>query len=176
MPQPDELLAEAARAKKEGRPEAARQAILTAIALLRENGSRIELASALRILGELERSRSGSDGGIAAYEESVAILRGENDLAKLAHTLRHLGDIHRHLGNLNAAVTCCEEAFAIYQQHHCGSQLDRANAARSAALAQEIVSGGRDAAARWVVARDLYEAAGVAAGVTESSTHLAALG
>lgn len=156
--------------------DAARDAVTSAISLLRENGSRMELAHALRFLGELERSAPDSDGGIAAYEESVAILRDQTDRATLAHTLRHLGDAHRHLGHVDAAVTCCEEAYGMYQQHQCGSELDRANAARSAALGKELVSDGNAARQRWRIARDLYERAGVASGVTESVERLAALG
>ena len=135
-----------------------------------------DLALSLRERGEAERSRPGSDGGVAAYTEAIAILRGENVPLKLAHTIRHLGDIYRHLERYDEAGECYDEALALYRGHPGSDPLDLANALRGAALLMEKKGEIERAVAMWLEAKDLYQQANVAAGVEESARRVAALG
>ena len=146
--------------------------LLETISALRQSGDRLRLANALRKLGEMERSLPETDGGVAAYREAVEILRQDERGLRLAHTVRHLGDVYRHAGRLDDAEECYAEALRIYRAHPEVSDLELANALRSAAILKEK-TGGRDAAAAfWQEAKSRYQSEGVAAGVEESSRRL----
>ena len=166
-----ELLANAAAAKSEGRMEAAVRSLREAVELLRMLPERLELAMTLRSLGEVQRLLPDSDRGVAAYEEAVGIFRAEGEQRKLAHALRHLADIKRSLARGDEAVGHAEEALDIYAKSEAVAPLELANAFRSAALAQESCGAREEAVCRWREAERLYLAAGVAEGVEESRAH-----
>lgn len=169
------LLADAAAAKGEGRFVDARELLRGAIDLLRQDGARLDLAQALRSLGEVERNVPESDGGVAAYQEAITLLREENVPLRLAHAIRHLGDIHRHHNDFERAAVCYDEAVSLYRSHPDAPPLDVANALRSAAILKERTGEAEQAAALWTEAWRLYQQAGVAAGVAESRARMAAI-
>ena len=171
----NELMARAAEAKKAGHLAAARDLVIAAVALLRQESARIPLAYALRELGEVERALPGTDGGVGAYREAVAILREEDGGLKLAHTIRHLGDIHRHAGEWAEAENCYHEALDLYRAHREVPPLDLANAFRSAALLKESAGQYSEAIDLWEEAHRLYVSAGITVAVKGTSQRLARL-
>jgi tetratricopeptide (TPR) repeat protein len=172
MALPEQLITAARAAMADRRRDEARALVREAVGQLRTQDQPVELAGALRFLGEIERALAESDRGIGAYEEAVAIFRAEDQHARLAHTLRHLADIQRDFAAAEDACRSAEEALTVYADH-APEDLEYANALRSAALANEA-AGRRDRArSLWVEARRRYELSGVEAGVLESDMRLA---
>jgi tetratricopeptide (TPR) repeat protein len=172
-----DLLRQARQARVEKRLDDARRDLLAAADLLRQQGTRLELAQVLRELGELERRIPRLHDAEAArqhYEESVAVFRELDEPLRLAHTLRHLGDVHQDAGRAALAEPCYREALALYRGHEHTAPLDLANAIRS--LAVLAGGAGRELEARrlWQEAHGLYAACGVEAGVAEAARRLAA--
>jgi tetratricopeptide (TPR) repeat protein len=129
-------------------------------------------AEALRNLGEKQRSQSGSDGGIAAYQEAIAIMRQQSVPLRLAHTIRHLGDIYRHAGDFDQAARCYDEALTIYRDQPDARPLDLANALRGAALLKERTGDAQHAIKFWEEAKNLYAAENVETGAAEGARRL----
>lgn len=132
-------------------------------------------ADELRRLGESQRRKSGTDGGVAAYEQAVALLRDGGDVIKLAHTIRHLGDVHVEQGRPEAAAPLYDEALALYRGHPSPPRMGLANAIRSQAVLKEQLGRREEAAGLWAEARELYAREGIQEGVDEASRHLARL-
>jgi tetratricopeptide (TPR) repeat protein len=172
----DNLLTQAAQARRDHRLTDAKRDLLEAVDLCRKAGTRMKLASALTGLGQIERDLQEKDSPRQHYEEAVAIYRAEGDALKLAHTIRHLGDIHRHEGHRELAESCYREALNLYRNHPQMPPLDLANALRGFAILQDDAGEVNEAKVLWEEARGLYSAANVEAGVTESSRRLALLG
>jgi tetratricopeptide (TPR) repeat protein len=171
----DNLLSQAAQARRDHRLSDAKRDLLEAVDLCREAGPRIELASALTSLGQIERDLQEKDSPRQHYEEAVAIYRSEGDALKLAHAIRHLGDIHRHEGHRELAEPCYRQALNLYRDHPQTPPLDLANALRGFAILQDDAGELSEARSLWAEARELYSACKVEAGVAESSRRLALL-
>ena len=168
----DRLVASALQAKAEGQFTVARDSLLRAVVMLRQQSSPLALGSALRELGEAERAIHGPDAGAAAYEEAVEILRQANAPLRLAHTVRHLGDIYRHAHGYDRARQCYDEALSLYRDSPDSRPLDVANALRGAALLHEKMGEFRQAQQLWEEARALYREVNVDVAVQEASQHL----
>jgi ankyrin repeat protein len=108
------LIQRALEARREKRPLDAKRDLIDAVALLREHGSRSDLARALRELAELERHLPDAEAALPHYQEAVAILRELAEPLRLAHALRHLGDVHHDAGQAVLAEPCYQEALSIY--------------------------------------------------------------
>ncbi len=169
------LIARAAAARSEGRFDLARDDLRDAIAQLRSGENPLQLADAVRRLGEVERSLAGGDHGAASYQEAIEILRNVQVPLKLAHAVRHLADLYRHQGELGKADDCYAEALSIYEHEELASPLDVANTLRGIALLNERTGFKVRALAFWLRARTLYEAANVESGVNECTLHERAL-
>ena len=133
------------------------------------------LVESLRGLGQIERDLGNDSEALSLYREAVQLCRGEGGTQLLAHTLRHLGDIHSDLHQWQLARPCYEEALALYRDDASTAPLDLANAIRPFAILKEQLGEKEAALGLWEEARKLYEAVGIAAGVTESSRHLGGL-
>jgi tetratricopeptide (TPR) repeat protein len=163
-----ELLAHAAQARKENRPEDAERLLTEAVALCRSGGAPGEMATALCALGQIERDLRSRDAALEHYEEAAAIYRAERDTLRLAHTLRHLGDTYREDGRAELAGRCYREALDIYRAHSAEtSPLELANAIRGFAILQGNTGKAAEAANLWREAGELYAAQNVEAGVAE---------
>jgi catechol 2,3-dioxygenase-like lactoylglutathione lyase family enzyme len=171
----DHFTRRAHQARTEGRLADARCDLLEAVAILRRQGGRAELAQALRNLGELERRLPDGDAARRHYEEAVAIFREVDAPLRLAHTVRHLGDVHHDAGRAALAEPCYHEALAIYRSHEHAPPLDLANAIRSLAVFKGDAGEIEEAARLWQEAHELYTALDVPAGVAESAARLARL-
>lgn len=136
---------------------------------------RVELAQALRELGELERHLPDGDAARQHYEEAVAIFREVDEPLRLAHTARHLGDVHSDAGRAVLAEPCYQEALALYRSHEHTRPLDLANAIRSLAVLKDDAGEAAEATRLWQEAHDLYVAVKVPAGVAECAARLALL-
>jgi tetratricopeptide (TPR) repeat protein len=171
----DNLLSRASQARREHRPDDAKRDLLEAVDLCRKTGPRIQLASALTNLGQIERDLQNNSAARAHYEEAVAIYRTQDDALKLAHAIRHLGDIHRHEQHRELAESCYREALNLYRNHPQTPPLDLANALRGFGILQDDAGEVGEAKLLWTEARELYSACEVEAGVAESSRRLAVL-
>jgi ankyrin repeat protein len=173
--QADSLLQRALQARREKRLEDAKTDLVEAIHLLREPGTRSELAWALRELGELERHLPDAESALQHYEEAIAILRGLDEPLRLAHTIRHLGDVHHDAGRAALAEPCYQEALALYRGNESTRPLELANAIRSLAVLKAEEGEIAEATRLWQEAHDLYTSVDVPAGVAESAARLAIL-
>ncbi len=108
-----------------------------------------------------------------SYARAAALSRESGAPLLQAHALRHLSDLDRQADHLEQALAHAEQAAALYGANGQGASLDMANALRLKALVLDGLR--RTAAARvaWASARDLFDAAGVAAGVAECEARLA---
>ncbi|MBX9803786.1 MAG: hypothetical protein K2Y04_13630 [Caulobacteraceae bacterium] len=108
-----------------------------------------------------------------SYARAAALSRESGAPLLQAHALRHLSDLDRQADHLEQALAHAEQAAALYGANGQGASLDMANALRLKALVLDGLR--RTAAARvaWASARELFDAAGVAAGVSECEARLA---
>ncbi len=166
------LIQDALRARRENRFDEAKRALVEAVDICRRSGLRSELAKALAGLGQIERDLGRNDVALQHYEEAAAIYRAEGLGLKLAHAVRHAADIQRHEGRYDQSEANYDEALRIYRTDDATSQLELANALRGMALLREETGKKEEARMVWREARDLYAAAGIDAGVSESSNRL----
>ena len=175
LEQSGKLRVRAHQARRENRPNDARQDLIEAVALCRREGNGIELAGALADLGQIERDLHCNDAALKNYEEAAAIYRAAGDVLDWAHTVRHIGDILRNMGRKDLAEPCFRTALDLYRGDARTAPLDLANTLRGYALLMDDNGESVRAKPLWQEARDLYAAVGVDAGVKESSRRLALL-
>lgn len=108
-----------------------------------------------------------------AYARAAALSREARLPLLQAHALRHLSDLDREADHLDQALAHAEQAAALYRANGREASLDMANALRLTALSLDGLRRASAATAAWTAARDLYAAAGVAAGVAECEARLA---
>lgn len=169
------LLAQAAQARRESRLVDAKQHLVEAVALCRQEGDGAALGRALAASGQIERDLKNIDAALHRYEQAVAIYRATGDMLRLAHAVRHLGDIHQDAGRADLAEPCYEEALDLYRRDERTPPLDLANAVRGLALLKGSAGESEQARSLWTEARDLYLSVNVTVGVAESSRRLALL-
>ena len=155
--------------------DGARQFLMETVDRLRGEGPSIDLASALRELGELERWRSDHTAATRHYEESVALLRELGEPMKLSHTVRHLGQVLQEMGDIERAESCYQEALDLHRKHGEPISLDLANAVRYLAVAKVERDATDEASLLWHEAHDLYRALDIQTGVAEGAACLALL-
>jgi tetratricopeptide (TPR) repeat protein len=175
LEQSGKLRVRAHQARRENRPNDARQDLIEAVALCRQECKGIDLARALADLGQIERDLHCNDAALKNYEEAVAIYRAAGDVLGWAHTVRHVGDILRNMGRRDLAEPCFRTALDLYRGDARTAPLDLANTLRGYALLMDDNGESVRAKPLWQEARDLYAAVGVDAGVKESSRRLALL-
>lgn len=171
----EELLSQAAQARREDRPEDARRDLVHALEIGQQSGTRTDLARVLKALAQIEQDMGGREVALSLYEQAVAIYRAEGDALSLAHTVRHVADLQRHLGNMETAELLYREALAIYRCHAETPALDLANAIRGLAILTFDTGKQDEARLLWLEARELYASVNVQAGVNEGSRRLALL-
>ena len=130
---------------------------------------RLARAQELRLRGESARHRDAPMARLC-YEEAVALFREVDEPLLLAHTIRHLGDVYHEQGRPDLAEPCYHEALGLYRNHEDGPSLDLAYAVRSLAVLR-----WEQTRTLWEEARGLYTAAGIEAGVKESTARVSAL-
>jgi tetratricopeptide (TPR) repeat protein len=162
-------------ARRTARFAEAKHHLAAAVALLRQDGTRAELAQTIRALGENDRALNDNTAACKHYEESIAIYRETGDSLSLAHTIRHLGDIHHDAGRSGLAEPCYQEALALYRSHDNPPPIDLANAIRPLGVLKSETGAVEQAMALLREARDLYETANVEQGVAGCSARLAVL-
>lgn len=166
------------QARRENRPAEAVSAFTAAAAEARSaanpEGTRM-LARALTGLGQMARDGGQLSAALDHYQEAAALFRSLDDPARLAHTVRHVGDIHIELAQPGLAGPCYEEALTLYRGLPQTNPGELANALRSGAILQEASGAKKEASRIWREVQVLYQAAGIAAGVTESTRRLTAL-
>jgi tetratricopeptide (TPR) repeat protein len=170
-----EWIASGYQARREQRPDEARNCFSRALNLCRITDDKLHKAQAHAGLGQIERDRRNIGAALKHYQIAVELLRKQDDPLALAHTIRHVADILRGEGNLEPAQRHYEEALAIYYAHETTPPLDLANALRGYALLMEQCGKNEEATMLWRQAHALYDQLEIGAGVTESQSHLAFL-
>ncbi len=165
------LLKQASSARSRGEAADAERLFKEAAAQA-EADQAIERAEALTGVAQARRDKGDRVGAAIYYAEAITLLRTANVTSPLAHALRHAAEIRSEMKEYGVSGTQIEESIRLYRslQVAGGAEaepLDLANALRVSALNDE-----RRALQAWAEAEQLYAAAGVDAGVTESQQHL----
>ena len=127
----------------------------------------IERAEALTGVAQSRRDKGDRLGASIYYAEAITLLRTASATTQLAHALRHAAEIRSEMKEYGVAGTQIEEAIRLYRSPQTEAEpLDLANALRVSALNDE-----RRALQAWTEAEQLYTAADIPAGVTESQQH-----
>ena len=164
------LLKQASSARSRG--EAAEsERLFKEAAAQAETTESIERAEALTGVAQSRRDKGDSLGASIYYAEAITLLRTASATTQLAHALRHAAEIRSEMKEYGVAGTQIEEAIRLYRSLQYANSdeadpLDLANALRVSALNDE-----RRALAAWAEAEQLYAAANIPAGVTESQQH-----
>lgn len=178
----EQLLKQAAQARREQRHSDARRDLLEAVALERNAPARPEaaprqnprdLARALAALGQTARDAGHATDALAHYQEAASIYRVQGNTLKLAHSLRHVGDIHQDAGRPTEAELYYHQALALYRANPETPRLDLANAIRPLALLKHDAGKFDDAEPLWAEAKLLYDSVNVLPGVAECAARLA---
>jgi DNA-binding CsgD family transcriptional regulator/tetratricopeptide (TPR) repeat protein len=121
----DSSLARAVRAKAlggagvlayyQGDDQRASRYCQESLAVFRALGDRQGIASALRGLALIARSKHAFDEARLLYEECLAILREQDDQWQLADTLFSLTRLCALQQDYRAAHACCEEGLALFR-------------------------------------------------------------
>lgn len=172
----EELVAQAQKARREGRPEDAFRAYQKSSELSRFQGLEHCLVLALSGLGQVERDRGNLDTAQPHYADALTTCRSCGEPLPTAHTARHLGDIYRENGFAQQAEPLLKEAITMYRQDLNTQILDLANAIRPLALLRTEQRKNEDARQLWSEALALYSALELSAGVSECSLQLAKIG
>ncbi len=135
----------------------------------------IERAEALTGVAQARRDKGDRLGAAIYYAEAITLFRTTNASTQLAHTLRHAAEVRSELKEYGVASTQIEESIRLLRSPQYTNSdeaepldvtLDLANALRVSALNDE-----RRALQAWAEAEQLYTAADIPAGVTESQQH-----
>jgi tetratricopeptide (TPR) repeat protein len=169
---PSALIKQGYQARRERRPDEARQCFAEAVELCREGNDPALLAQALTGLGQIERDLHHGDAALKCYEQAVDLYRTLDEPLRLAHTVRHVGDILQNGGQFQQAAPCYEEALGIYRGHEETPPLDLANALRGFALLHGELGHAEEAKRLWQEAKGLYALVEVQAGVDESEAQI----
>jgi tetratricopeptide (TPR) repeat protein len=172
---PTDWIASGYEARREHRPDDARNCFRQALSLSGRSGDRLHTAKAHAGLGQIERDEKNIGAALMHYQLSVELYRKENALLSLAHTIRHVADILLDEGNLEPAQRYYEEALAIYCADEETPPLDLANTLRGYAMLKERSGKTEEATMLWQQTLALYEQLGIEAGVAEVRSHLAFL-
>jgi tetratricopeptide (TPR) repeat protein len=154
VPDPQELLNQAAAARRAGRLPESLEAASQAVALLRAAGGTGDLAHALTRLAQASRDLGRYDDARSAQEEAVALRRVDGGLP-LASALRHLGGILDDQGAHAEAAPVYAEMMTLYQAADT-APLEMANAVRALACNAEGRGDRGEAEALWQEALDRY--------------------
>ena len=172
---PESLLEQARNAKRDHRLNDATSLLRNA---LEENRSSEDYALQATLYEELayvERSLHDLEAAQQHYLQSADIYRHLDNPLKTAHTLRHAADILREQSKSEKVAHLYSEALAIYRQRKETPHLHLANAIRGFALLKTDIGERQQALKLWLEARDLYREVNIEAGVSESTTRIAAL-
>ena len=172
---PEALLEQGRVAKKERRPEDARNAFRDALTEIRGKEEGPLVATLYEELAYVERNLRDLESAERHYRKASELYRGLHHLLKAAHTLRHAADILRDQSRRDESARLYAEALVIYRDHQETPPLDLANAIRGFALLKEDEEDREQAVRLWQEAGKLYEQTGVDAGVEESKRRIGLL-
>lgn len=169
----ENILQRATAARRAGGLDVARQAFQQALETSQLAADEHGRFVALRGLAQVQRDEGKPAEAIGYYEEALGLAHELGNPELVAHSLRHLADACAESGLDQRAAPLYAEAIGMYRVHDGATALDFANALRPAAALCERAGDLEQAAAHWQEARDLYEQAGVEAGVAECREGLA---
>lgn len=168
----EELANKVTVARREGRLSAAQSDAEMLVELCRNNTNKESLASALMMLGQIERDRSKKSSALQHYEEAVAICREVADTQVIAHTVRHLADLFCEEAMFDLAEKCFDEVLTLYRSDPNTAPANLANAIRGYAVLKDATDDHEAAMQLWQEARELYLDLGIDAGVAECDSRL----
>ena len=133
------------------------------------NGQLDEMLAAAR----RDRQAGNRDAAERGYTSAAELARSQTQPLALAHALRHISDLARERGSFKEAAAAASEAVTIYRVQLDSHPVDLANALRLHALALAATGVDLGTLPLWKEARELYESAGISAGVKEAERQLA---
>jgi len=172
---PGEWIASGYQARRDQRPDDARNCFSRALSLCGASDDTLHTAQAHVGLGQIDRDRKNIGAALMHYQLAAELYRKQENPLTLAHTIRHVADILLGEGNLEPAQRHYEEALAIYCAHEETPPGDLATTPRGYALLKEEFGKTDEATMLWQQTLALYQQLGIEAGVTESQSHLAFL-
>ena len=172
---PETLLEQGRKEKREHRLEYARSLFRMAIRESRKSDNQALRATLYEELGYVERNLRDLESSQKHYCQASEIFRSLGNPLKTAHTVRHAADILREQKKPDLAAALYAESLEIYRSNRDTPPLDLANAIRGFALLKEDTRDRKEALSLWREARGLYEATGIAAGVSESEARIRSL-
>lgn len=168
----EELANRVTVARRENRLSAAQSDAEKLVELCRNNTNKEKLASALMMLGQIERDRDKRSRALQHYEEAVAICREVADTQVMAHTVRHLADLYCEEAKFDLAEKFFDEALTLYRSEPNTAPANLANAIRGYAVLKDAIDEHEAAKQFWKEARELYLDLGIDAGVAECDSRL----
>ena len=172
---PESLLEQGRVAKKERRPEDARNAFQKALTESHGNEEGPLVATLYEELAYVERNLRDLESAERHYRKAGELYRGLDNPLKTAHTIRHAADILREQNKRDESERLYAEALEIYRNHPETPPLDLANAIRGFALLKEDQKDRKQAACLWQEAGRLYDMTGIEAGIAESGRRIGLL-
>ncbi len=149
--------------------------MLRAIEAARSSDDPLLLARCLSGLGQIERDLHHTGIALEHYAHALGLYRDAGDALLIAHTARHLGEVYYERGSIAEAEPLLREALHLYRGDRRTGTLDLANTLLSVGILEARLHQPLQAAALFDEARQLYDAAGVQAGVDDCATRLRAL-
>jgi len=127
--------------------ETARRLHGQALALRRQTGDRLKIASSLNNLGLVAQDQGDQQRARTLYEESLTVCRELDEKADIASTLNNLGNVMQNLGDYGSARAMHRESWTIWRE--IGDQF-------GVALALNNMGETERHDGNYAVARDLY--------------------
>lgn len=112
----------------------------------------------------------------ASFHDAAMVARGSGMKNECAYALRHCAIAELENAKFEIALGDSEAALELYGSLGEGQSLNSANTLRLIALAHEGLEQSEDAEETWILAREIYERTGIAAGVAECDQHLKKIG
>ena len=172
---PETLLEQGRAAKREHRPQYARNLFRKALKESRKSEDRALRAALFEELAYVDRNLRDLEAARRHYLQASEIYRSLDSHDETAHTMRHAADILREQGKRDRAEPLYVEALAIFHSQQQTWPLDLANAIRGYALLKTESGDRQQALALWHEARELYLETGIEAGVTECAARIRSL-
>ena len=129
----------------------------------------IERAEALTGVAQARRDKGDSLGASIYYAEAITLLRTASATTQLAHALRHAAEIRSEMKEYGVAGTQIEEAIRLYRSLPQTQKPTPSTSPTPSASPPSTTNAAPSQA--WAEAEQLYAAANIPAGVTESQQH-----
>ena len=143
------------------------------VSAARDGGSKVELANALKELGNIERRPSQlRDDADRSYAEAAALYLELEMPLEAAWIIRHIGINHEYAERFDEAEKYYDESLALFRKYADEDDTNYPNTVRYPAVIKNRVGKRDESSALWEEAVRRYDKMGQPAGVAEGSAWL----